>query len=79
MKYIVYVNNGKEFMITFPGDRTERQHKQIAEALELSSIVAAGMFIEAGGRKIFNGESLTLDIKSRGEIDRDLYIEQSRR
>ena len=79
MKYIVYKNNGKEFMITFPGERGERQHKEIAEALGLTSIVFAGMFIEVAGRKMFNGESLTLDIKSRGDIDRDLYIEQSKR
>ena len=79
MKYIVYVNNGKEFMITFPGDRTERQHKEVAEALGLKSIVAAGMFMEIAGRKLFNGESITLNIKSRGDIDRDLYIEQSKR
>ncbi len=79
MKYIVYKNNGKEFILTFPGDRTERQHKEVAEALGLTSIVAAGMFLEIAGRKVFNGESLTLDIKSRGDIDRDLYIEQSKR
>ena len=79
MKYIVYKNHGKEFMVTFPGDRTERQHKEIAEALGLSSIIAAGFFLELGSRKIFDGESTTLNIKSRGEVDRDLYIEQTRR
>jgi hypothetical protein len=78
VKYIVYVNNGKEFMITFPGDRSERQHIQISESLGLESIVAAGMFIEVAGRKIFSGESMTLDIKSRGDIDKELYIEQWR-
>ena len=79
MKYIVYENNSQEYMLTFPGDRTQRQHKEIAEALGLELIVAAGMFMEVAGRKVFNGESMTLNIKSRGHIDRDLYIEQCRR
>lgn len=76
MKYIVYKDNGEEFIIVFPGDRSQRQHKEIAEALDLKDIVSAGFFIEACGRKRFMGESMTLNIESRGDIDRDLYINQ---
>jgi hypothetical protein len=79
VKYIVYKNNGEEFIITFSGKKGQPQHKDVAEALGLTSIVAAGMFMEVVGRKIFNGESMTLNIKSRGDVDRDLYIEQCRR
>ena len=79
MKYIVYENNGKEHMITFPGDASEPQHKEIADALGLEKIVSAGFSLDIAGRKKFLGESFTLGIESRGEIDRDLYIEQSKR
>ena len=79
MKYIVYENNGKEHIVTFPSDSSEPQHKEIADALGLKEIVAAGFFLEIGGRKKFMGESFTLGIESRGDIDRDLYIEQSKR
>lgn len=81
MKYIVYKDpSGKEHVIVFPGDKGQPQHRDIANALGFDNedIVAAGMFIEVAGRKVFNGESFTLDIKSRGKIDRDLYIEQCR-
>ena len=76
MKYIVYKDNGEEFIIVFPGDRSQPQHKEIAESLGLKDIVSAGFFIEACGRKRFMGESMTLNIESRGDIDRDLYINQ---
>lgn len=79
MKYIVYVNNGKEFMLVFPGDASESRHKDIAAALKLDSIVSAGFFLEIGSRKVFSGESMSLKIKSRGHKDRDLYIEQCKR
>ena len=79
MKYIVYVNNGKEHMITFTSDKCEPQHKDIADALGLEKIVAAGFFLDIAGRKKFMGESFTLGVESRGEVDRDLYIEQSKR
>lgn len=82
MKYIVYKDPiGSEYMIVFPGDATQPQHRDIANALgfDKEDIVAAGFFLEIGNRKVFSGESMSLDIKSRGEIDRDLYIEQSKR
>lgn len=79
MKYIVYKDNGKEFMITFSGDADQPQHKEIAEALGLKDIVSAGFFLEIVGRKRFMGESMTLEIESRGEVDRDLYINQAMR
>jgi GGDEF domain-containing protein len=78
VKYLVYKNNGKEFILVFPGDSSERQHKQIAEALNLTDIISAGFFLEIGTRKVFTGESMSLNIKSRGHADRDLYIEQCR-
>lgn len=78
MKYIVYEDNGQEFMITFSGQKGQPEHKSIADRLGLINIVAAGFFLEVGGRKKFTGESMTLNIPSRGDIDRDLYIEQGR-
>ena len=79
MKYIVYKNNGEEFMITFPSDRSQPQHKEVAEALGLKDIVSAGFFMEIVGRKRFLGESMTLGVESRGDVDRDLYINQCMR
>ena len=79
MKYIVYKDNGEEFMITFSGDSSQPQHKQIAEALGLKDIVSAGFFLEVVGRKRFLGESMTLEVGSRGEVDRDLYLNQCMR
>jgi hypothetical protein len=79
MKYIVYRNNGEEYMITFPGDSSQPQHKEIADALGLDNIVSAGFFMEVVGRKRFLGGSMTLDVESRGDIDRDLYLNQCMR
>ena len=79
MKYIVYIDNGQEYIIMFPGNASQPQHKDIAEALGLKEIVSAGFFMEIVGRKRFMGESMSLNIKSRGDIDKDLYIEQCRR
>ena len=82
-KYIAYKDqlDGKEYMITFPRDRNQPQHRDIANALglERDDIVGAGQYIDLKGRVNFLGESFTLDIKSRGDIDKELYIEQSRR
>lgn len=79
MKYIVYKNNGEEYMITFPGDAGEPQHLEIADALGLKDRVAAGFFMEINGKKRFMGESMSMGLKSRGEVDRDLYINQCMR
>ncbi|MCK5602085.1 hypothetical protein KAR91_09455 [Candidatus Pacearchaeota archaeon] len=79
MKYIVYRDNGEEFMITFPGGGSQPRHKGIAEALGLKDIVSAGFFMEIIGRKRFFGESKSLGVKSRGDIDRDLYLNQAMR
>lgn len=82
MKYIVYKDpTEKEYIIVFPGDKTQPQHRDIANALgfDKEDIVAAGFFLEIGNRKVFSGESMSLNIKSRGHKDRDLYIEQSER
>ena len=82
-KYIAYKDpcDGKEYMITFPGDRNQPQHRDIANALgfEREDMVGAGQYIDVGGRIVFSGESFTLDIKSRGDIDKELYIEQGRK
>ena len=82
-KYIAYKDpcDGKEYMITFPSDRNQPQHRDIANALglEREDIVGAGQYIDLKGRIKFLGESMTLDIKSRGDIDKELYIEQGRR
>lgn len=82
MKYIAYKDpTGKEHIIVFPGDTTQPQHRDIANALGFDNedIVAAGFFLEIRNRKVFTGESMSLNIKSRGHIDRDLYIEQCKR
>lgn len=79
MKYIVYRDNGEEFIVTFPGDSSQPQHKEIAEALGLKDIVSAGFFMEITGRKRFFGESMSLEVKSRGDIDRNLYLNQAMR
>lgn len=82
MKYFAYKDVAdNEYIITFSGDKTQPQHKDIADALgiDIDDIVGAGFFLEIGDRKKFMGESFTLGIGSRGEIDRDLYIEQSKR
>lgn len=76
MKYIIYTSNGKEYVITFPG---EKNHKKVAEALELTDIIAAGFFMEVAGKKFFTGESTSLNIESRGDVDLEAYIEQCRR
>ena len=82
-KYIAYKDScdGKEYMITFPGDRNQPQHRDIANAMgfEKDDILGAGQYIDVGGRIVFSGESFTLDIKSRGDIDKELYIEQGRK
>ena len=82
-KYIAYKDpcDGKEYMITFPSDSNQPQHRDIANALgfEREDIVGAGQYIDFKGRIKFMGESFTLDIKSRGDIDKELYIEQCRR
>ena len=78
-KYIVYENEGTEHVIIFPGDKTEKQHKEIADGLGLKNIVAAGFFMEIAGKKFFTGESTSLNIESRGDVDKELYIEQCRR
>ena len=81
-KYISYKDpSGKEYIITFPSDRKQPQHRDIANAMgfERGDILGAGQYIDIGGKIIFGGESLTLDIKSRGDIDKELYIEQSKR
>ena len=82
MKYIVYKDpTGSEYIITFPGNANQPQHRDIANALGLDkeNILAAGFFMEVSGKKYFNGESMSLDVKSRGDIDKELYIEQGRR
>jgi hypothetical protein len=81
-KYIAYKDpSGKEYIMTFPSDRDQPQHRDIANAMgfEKEDILGAGQYIDVGGRIVFGGDSLTLDIKSRGDIDKALYIEQSRR
>lgn len=82
MKYIVYKDpSGSEHIIVFPGDANQPQHRDIANAMgfDKEDIVAAGFFLEINNRKVFSGESMSLNIKSRGHTDRDLYIEQSKR
>ncbi|MCK5606745.1 hypothetical protein KAR91_32885 [Candidatus Pacearchaeota archaeon] len=82
MKYIAYKDLAdNEYIITFSGDKTQPQHNDVAKALGINTddIVGAGFFLDIGGRKKFMGESFTLGIESRGEVDRDLYIEQSKR
>lgn len=79
MKYIVYKNNGEEYMIIFPGKSGQPKHKEVADALGLKDIVSAGFFLEVVGRKRFLGESSTLEVGSRGDVDRDLYINQAMR
>lgn len=79
MKYIVYEDNGEEYMITFPGGSGQPKHKEIADGLGLKDIVSAGFFLEVVGRKRFLGESMTLNVESRGDVDRDLYINQCMR
>ena len=81
MKYIAYIENDIECIITFPGGRGQLNHKQIADRLciDRDTILGAGFFMEIGGRKFFTGESSKLDIISRGEKDRELYEEQCRR
>ncbi len=82
MKYFAYKDvAGNEYIITFSGNKTQPQHNDVAKALGIDTddIVGAGFFLEVGGRKKFMGESFTLGIESRGEIDRDLYIEQCKR
>lgn len=81
-KYIAYKDpKGNEHIIVFPGDANQPQHRDIANALgfDREDIVAAGFFLEVAGRKLFSGESMSLEVKSRGDIDKDLYIEQCRR
>ncbi|MCK5615262.1 hypothetical protein KAR91_76065 [Candidatus Pacearchaeota archaeon] len=79
MKYVVYENEGMEHVITFSGERTEKNHKELTDALGLKKIVAAGFFMEIAGNKFFTGESASLGIGSRGDVDKELYIEQCRR
>lgn len=79
MKYIVYKSEGEELIITFPGNSNQPEHKEVAESLGLKDIMAAGFFMEIAGRKFFTGESMSLNIESRGDVDRDLYVEQCRR
>lgn len=82
MKYISYRKKIKgsfrEFIVVFPGDSNNPNHEEFAErfGIDKDDILGAGFFIEIKGRKFFNGESLTLGISSRGEVDRDLYIKQ---
>lgn len=79
MKYIVYLDNGEEHMVLFPSGASLPEHVDVANALGLRVIVSAGFFMEIAGRKKFMGESMSLGIESRGDVDKDLYIEQSRR
>lgn len=81
MKYISFTKNGTESIITFPGERDHLRHDEVAKHLGIAkeNILGAGFFMEIAGKKFFTGESASLDIESRGDIDRDLYIEQCRR
>jgi len=83
MKYISYRKNVKggsrEFIIVFPGGSNHFSHKEVVEmfGIDIDDILGAGFFMEIKGRKVFNGESLSLGIVSRGEVDRDLFIAQA--
>ena len=56
-------------------------NKKVCEFLGMKpkDILGAGFFMEICGRKFFTGESSSLNIDSRGEIDEKLYLEQCRR
>lgn len=81
MKYISYNRNGVDCVITFSGDKSHLRHDEVAKFLgiEKDKILGAGFFMEIAGKKFFTGESTSLDIESRGDVDKDLYIEQCRR
>jgi len=81
MKYISYSNNGVDCVITFPGEKSQLRHDEVANfsEIEKKDILGAGFFMEIAGKKFFTGESTSLDIKSRGDVDKELYIEQCRR
>ena len=81
MKYISFNKNGIDSIITFPSEKGQLQHKEIAECLGLQKkdILGAGFFMEVAGKKFFTGESMSLGIESRSDVDKDLYIEQCRR
>jgi hypothetical protein len=70
-KYIVTSDGGKEKMLTF--DR-EKIHKNEAKGKGL--IVAAGFILVSRKMVICSGESISLDIKSRGKIDEELFLKQ---
>lgn len=81
MKYIAFSQNGVDSVVTFPGERDFLRHDQVAKCLGIrrEEILGAGFFMEIGGRKFFTGESASLNIDSRGEVDEKLYLEQCRR
>ncbi len=81
MKYISYKKDGIDYIITFPGDTSQLRHDQVADYLGIQKedILGAGFFMEIAGKKFFTGESTSLGVESRGDVDKELYIEQCRR
>lgn len=83
MKYIVYQDGEKEYIVTFP---RSIDHDRMAEALEAlrfgsernwhrrqGEVLAAGFVV--GGR--CQGHSVTLGISSRGDVDTTLLVAES--
>jgi hypothetical protein len=80
MKYIVYLDNGTEYGVMFPSGIN---HNHMADAIDVlrfggdhdwhrrqGEVVAAGFIDRLGS---CSGYSETLGIKSRGQIDTELF------
>lgn len=80
MKYIIYLDNGTEYGVTFPRGINHNHMAKALEALRFGGdrdwhrrqgkVVAAGFIDRLGS---CSGYSETLGIKSRGRIDTELF------